>query len=252
MISRRRHRGPLLVQSPFYPEGDVCHTYILHPPGGVAGGDALTLEFDAAAAARVLLTTPAAGKFYRCRDNPSHQRVSIRAGDGACVEWLPQENILFDGARTRLDLDVHLAPNARLLAWDMLCLGRPLAGEAFAGGGLDTRLAVYRGEMPEFIETLDVEAAGRFARAPWGLAGRAVLGTFIASPAGAAMHDAALAAHRRRGLEGSSVTRLRELVVCRYLGDSCAQLREYFMLLWQTLRPLLSGLAPCPPRVWTS
>src|SRR5687767_12620266 len=88
VLASRRHDGPLVVQKPLYPEGDaVCHTILVHPPGGIAGGDALSLDIDAGAAAHVLLTTPAAGKWYRTAGPEASQRVSIRAAAGACVEW---------------------------------------------------------------------------------------------------------------------------------------------------------------------
>ena len=40
-VSHRKHLGPLVIQKPFYPEGEVCHVYLIHPPGGIVGGDEL-------------------------------------------------------------------------------------------------------------------------------------------------------------------------------------------------------------------
>src|SRR5688572_28176453 len=130
VLASRRHDGPLVVQKPLYPEGDaVCHTILVHPPGGIAGGDELVIDVDAGAAAHVLLTTPAAAKWYRTSGPEASQQASVRAGPGACVEWLPQETILYDGSRTRIDTTVALAADATFIGWDIVCLGRTAHGE---------------------------------------------------------------------------------------------------------------------------
>src|SRR2546423_15456645 len=99
VLAERSHEGPLVVQKPLYPEGDtVCHTILVHPPGGIAGGDELRIEARVGAAAHTLLTTPAAGKWYRSAGPWAQQRVRLDGGAGPSVQWLPQESILFDGA----------------------------------------------------------------------------------------------------------------------------------------------------------
>src|SRR5688572_22366253 len=93
-LVERQHRGPLVIQRPFHPEGDPCHAYIVHPPGGVVGGDALRVDIEVSAGAHALITTPAATKFYRCDGRTSSQIQELRAA-GATLEWLPQENIFY-------------------------------------------------------------------------------------------------------------------------------------------------------------
>ena len=97
VLARRRHHGPLVVQRPFYPEPNgTCHLYVLHPPGGVVGGDRLSVDVRLArGAARALLTTPAAAKFYRTQGLRAAQRLHMRVGAGSRLEWLPQENIVY-------------------------------------------------------------------------------------------------------------------------------------------------------------
>src|ERR1700754_4346657 len=99
-IIARQHHGPLLVQRPFYPEGEVCHAYIVHPPGGVVGGDELQLRVETRDGAHALLTTPAAAKFYRSDGRTARQEQILRA-DGTTLEWLPQESIFYPQARVR-------------------------------------------------------------------------------------------------------------------------------------------------------
>ena len=98
-LARRRHSGPLLVQRSFYPEdARLCQMVIVHPPGGVAGGDELAIDIVAEERAGVQLTTPGAGKWYRGFGRHARQTVRIAVAAGAMCEWLPQESIIFDGA----------------------------------------------------------------------------------------------------------------------------------------------------------
>ena len=86
VLKSRSHVGPLAVQRPFYPEGDVCHVYILHPPGGVVGGDELAIHINAATGSHALVTTPAAGKFYRSDGRTAKQSVNVKIAAGAIVD----------------------------------------------------------------------------------------------------------------------------------------------------------------------
>jgi len=125
VAAQRRHYGPLAVQRPFYPEGDVCHLYLLHPPGGVVGGDTLDIRVRAGTGARALVTTPGATKFYRSAGATAAVTQTLQVDAGAVLEWLPQEAILFQGAVARQQTCIELAAGACFAGWDILCLGRP-------------------------------------------------------------------------------------------------------------------------------
>ena len=107
VLAQRRQRGPLAVQRTFHPEGDTCHLYLLHPPGGVAGGDRLVIDTRLKPGARALVTTPGATKFYNSigPEASQLQRFSI---DEGCLEWLPQENIFFPDAAVDEWMWLHL------------------------------------------------------------------------------------------------------------------------------------------------
>ena len=134
-LARRAHRGPLVVQRPFLPEGPgVCHVYLLHPPGGLVGGDELTIDVEVDAGAHALVTTPAAGKVYRTTGAAARQTQRLRVADGATLEWLPQEAILYDGARATLETRVELGAARRFIGIDAVCFGLPAGRAPFARG----------------------------------------------------------------------------------------------------------------------
>ncbi|MDX1607188.1 MAG: urease accessory protein UreD [Candidatus Competibacterales bacterium] len=252
-LVRRDHRGPLLVQRPFHPEpGGHCHCYLLHPPGGVVGGDELTVEATGAPEAGAVFTTPAAAKFYRRAGAPALQRQSLRVADGALLEWLPQETLLYAGARLQARTRIELAAEACFIGWELYCLGRPAAGERFTSGSADLHLELWRETTPLLVERHRIEAEGAIRTARWGLAGQPVFATLVCSPhPGAEVLDAL---RRRLHADGpaASVTTLDGVLLCRYLGPSIATARGLFGAAWNLLRPALAGRPACPPRVWST
>jgi urease accessory protein len=251
VLAAKRQLGPLTVQRPFYPEGDVCHVYLLHPPGGVVGGDDLRLDVGVGQGARVLVTTPGAGKFYRSGERVAAQRVGLEIGPDGVLEWLPQESILFDGARVRVDTRVDLHPRARFLGWELYCLGRPACGERFAHGRADLRLAVYRGDRPLLAERLRLKAGDRLDGSA-GLRGHPFVGTLVATGADAASLEAArgLLPPPHRVVAGATL--LEDLLVVRCLGRDGEDVTRLLRGLWSVLRPSLLGRPAAPPRIWAT
>jgi urease accessory protein len=246
------HRGPLQVQKALYPEGpDTCHVVVLHPPGGIAAGDSLALHVSLDDGANALLTTPGANKWYRSTGAVARQSQQFALAGDAVLEWLPRENILFDGSNIAMSLDVALGTDARYFGWEVLCFGRRASGERWRRGTLAMRTSVRRAGRLLWSELGHVEAASGFAQSPMGLGGRTVSGTFLA--AGADTDDATLRACRRQVTSSAApigVTRLPGVLIARYLGDSCEEALDYFTVLWTLLRPALTAKAACAPRVW--
>lgn len=244
------HRGPLRVQRPFYPEHpSVCHAYLLHPPGGVVGGDELHLQAEVVSAAHALITTPAANKLYRSAGAQSRLDQRLQVAQDAMLEWLPQETIAFAGSHAQLYTRVELAPQARFIGWDLLCLGRPAAGETYAQGSCINHWEIYRGGELRWWERAHYDA--ELLAAAWGLRGQPVSAMLLATPAPAdcvARIRAALG--EPQGAALWAVTQLPELLICRYLGPSVAQARAVLMQAWAVLRPALCPHPVCPPRIW--
>jgi urease accessory protein len=253
VLALRRQEGPLAVQKPLYPEGEgVCHAIVLHPPGGIAGGDELEIAVRAGDRSHALLTTPGAAKWYRTGGPWAGQHLAIEVGDGACVEWLPQETIVFDGALASLRTEVTLAPDARYLGWEILCLGRSGSGERYTHGACRVATDIRCGERPLWRERGSIAGATRLLESPAGLGGASVCGTLLASAP--EIGDELLRACRdiepREGR--GAVTRLPRVFVARYLGDSSEAARAYFVLLWRLLRPALLGRDAVEPRIWST
>jgi len=253
-LSRRAHSGPLRVQRPFYPEPQVCHVYILHPPGGIVGGDTLLIQVLAGERAQVLLTTPAANKFYRSKDGTSarlHQSLTVEAG--ASLEWFPQESIVFDGAWADSTTRVELARDAHFMGWEITCLGRRAAQEVYTHGEYRQHFEIWRDGQPLWIERACVTGGSALLGAAWGLAGFSVTGSFVCitkNPSAVQCVRDAVAQTTQDNF--FSVTQRDEVLICRYLGHSAEQARHYFIRAWEVLRPLVLERTACTPRIWAT
>lgn len=249
-LVHRKQRGPLAVQRPFYPEGGVCHLYLLHPPGGVVGGDGLEVDVAVHADAHALLTTPGATKFYRSSGPQAQLRQTLSVAAGAALEWFPQENIFFPGARARLRTEVRLEPGARFMGWEIHCLGRPVNHETFDTGALNLRLDLDRGATPLLRECLNVE--GGAVSGPATLRDYPVNATFLAGGATPELRDLVRERLSETDTGLAAATLLEDLLVVRYLGTSTAAARRLFVAAWTALRPALLGRAACSPRIWAT
>lgn len=250
VLAHRERHGPLAVQRPFYPEGGICHVYLLHPPGGVVGGDRLQIDAGLAEGSHALVTTPGATKFYRSAGEVARQAQCLRLDDGSSLEWLPQENILFPGAQVAMQTRVDLSGDARLALWEIHCLGRPVIDEGFDQGSLDASLEVYRDGRPLLIERLRVDAGSR--RRLSQLGGRAVTATAVFTHADDDCLRIARECIDALGIRIAGATRIGDLLVLRYLGDSTELARNLFTGIWRVLRERLLRRAVSTPRIWNT
>lgn len=249
VVAQRRQRGPLAIQRPFYPEGDLCHLYLLHPPGGVVGGDQLQIEANVMKNAAALVTTPGATKFYRSNGLLARQTQILRVAKNATLEWVPQENIFFPGAHCQLATEIHLEANAGFMGWEVQCLGRPANDERFNPGFGDFRLRLQRDNRPILIERFTVGAENPL-EALSGLRGNPVLGTMIATGVDKVLLESLQTQFSSLPKAETGFTLLEDILVCRYLGHSTEQARKLFAAVWEKTRPHCIQRQACTPRIW--
>jgi urease accessory protein len=247
----------LRVQKALYPEGEsVCQTILLHPPSGIAGGDHLNISADIGAGTHAQLTTPGAGKWYRTAGPEASQSIAFNVGDRATLEWLPQESIVFDGARAHMETRVALATSSRYIGWDILCLGRAAAGERFANGHFDLFYRVDRSRRPIWIERGGFAGNDPMLASPAGWAGATVCGTLLCSFPELPQQAAALLDGCRRiaPADGANhgLSALPGILVARYLGNSSEAARLWFAELWAILRPACCSRPAVTPRIWNT
>lgn len=242
----QRHRGPLRIQRPFYPEGPrVCHVYLLHPPAGIVGGDDIRIRAAVASEAHALVTTPGATRFYRSKDAEAQLQQIVRVSPGSSLEWLPQETLFMRGARAKTVSRIELEGDARFFGWETLGFGRPALGEAFTQGELETRLEIYRDGRPLLLDCFRVEE-GRLE----GLLGHSAVTTLVATGA----NEVALEA-TRAVLEGASESRMAatlmdDLLVVRGVAQRCEPLFKRCVEIWRCLRPVVLDRPAAAPRIW--
>lgn len=196
-LMHSRHEGPLRVLKTLYPEGEgVCHQVIVHPPGGIVGGDTLQIALALGPGTHAVITTPGATRFYRSAGEPAAQHVRAELATGARLEWLPQETIAHSGCLADSQATFALEPGAEMIGWELLALGAPAAGEAFEAGRYTQRLAL----PGVWLEHGTIAAADTtLLTSPLGFAGRSCLLTLWAasgSPLQAPRSDALLEAAR--------------------------------------------------------
>jgi urease accessory protein len=258
-LLRHRHEGPLRVLQSLYPEGPaVCHNVLVHPPGGLVGGDALEIDAHVGALAHALVTTPGATRFYRSAGASASQRLRLVVGDAARAEWLPLETICHPGALAETRIALDLAPRAETIGWDLLALGLPAAGAPFDAGRVTQHI-----ELPGvWLERGRIDASDRrLLDSPLGWAGRRVLATLwfaAGSPLADARREALLDAARMAardhplGAHAGCTAPNARVVVLRALSPRVEPAWTLLVAVWRRWREVAWKLPASLPRVWAT
>ncbi|MER0169547.1 MAG: urease accessory protein UreD [Nitrosomonas sp.] len=256
-LVERDHFGPLLIQKPLYPEGrKICHAVIIHPPGGIVGGDQLEITADAEASAKVQITTPGAAKWYKANGHTSRQKIRIRVKKGASLEWVPQETIFYNHTDVAVDHQIILEDDAVYIGCEILCFGRTAFGETFSDGQIKQRTSIQRNGKIIWLEQIRLRGEDAAMNGPLALSGKTVCATLLLT--GKTIPQPLLDLAREEaektanGAGQVGISQLKAVTVARYLGDSSEVARHVMLRIWGLLRPELTGCAAIVPRMWST
>ncbi|MSP80774.1 MAG: urease accessory protein UreD [Rhodospirillales bacterium] len=246
---------PLRVLFPAPEDPAVPIAVLVTTSGGLVGGDRLAIAATVGEGAAALVTSQAAEKVYRSTGRDCRVDVDLTIGAGAWMEWLPHETILFDGARLRRRIVADVAAGGKLLAGELLVLGRTARGERLTHGLARDAWEIRRRGRLVWADALHLE--GDLARAisdPAGLAGAVAYATFVY-----AADDAIERIELARGLlpandEGvlrSGATIVNGVLVVRWLACDAFALRAAFTAFWAAFRCRVGGGVSGLPRLWS-
>ena len=257
-VARHAHNGPLRILQSLYPEGDaVCHNVLVHPPGGLVGGDTLDITATVGPGAHGLVTTPGATRFYRSTGERALQRTHLTLAEGARLEWLPLEALCYNACNAENHLTLNLAPGAECMGWDVTALGLPHAGQPFETGRF-----VQHIEAPgRWLERGVINAADhRLLESPQGLAGHRCMASLffvVGTPLERARRDTALDAaravmdaHALKATAGATSPNGQVLVV-RALAPQVEPAMQLLQQVRAAWRAALWQLCAEPPRIWS-
>jgi len=250
-------QAPLKVQRPFYPEGKrICHSIILHTAGGIVGGDRVSLDIELQPHAQALITTATAGKIYRTNGQEAQQTINIKVAKDACLEWFPQETIVFNDARFRQDIRIELETGASLFLWEINRFGRTARGEKFLQGEWRSRTEIWQENRPLWIDRQQLKGSEEMWHSRYTLAGQPVIATFtaIGQPLTPEMIAKARSIFPPSLSEGEGLkmglTRLPDGLLCRYRGTSTTDAKNWFIQLSDFLRQSCAQYPGDQSRVW--
>ncbi len=243
--------SPLRFLFPHVPADEPLTACLANTAGGIVGGDEHRIRIHAMPGARVLAMGQAAEKVYRSAGATAQMDIELRAEPDAWLEWLPQETILFEGARfarrTRLDIDGA----ARAMIGEILVFGRSAHGETLSTGLIHDAVDVARDGRTVWADALHLDGDLRAPLLhPSGFAGAKASALLLL-----VAHDAIADRDALRELAPPDGVRfgatvVAGLVLARWLASDAAAMRRHYAAAWTTLRARAGGLPGRLPPLW--
>jgi urease accessory protein len=275
-LSHLYQHAPLRVLFPSSPTEDVLGAVVVNTSGGLVGGDSLDISVALGPGAQALVTTQAAEKLYRSIGPDCLVTVRIEVRENAWLEWLPQETIIFDGARLRRRTTLTVSPGARLLAGEVLVFGRIARGEGLSYGLIHDEWQLCMGGRLLWADSLHLagDLAAKLA-APAGFRGSKAMATFIYVAQDAprwleaarellvlsraetinSVEDSAYPVGDELWAGASCINPVlsraeTNVLLARWLSTDAAVVRRSYGIFWKGFRSMVGNLPPRLPTIW--
>ena len=256
-LARYEHKGPLRILQSLYPEGDaVCHNVLVHPPGGLVGGDTLDITINVSTGAHGLITTPGATRFYKSLGEPALQRTRANVQANGRLEWLPLETIAYAACQAENRSIFELALGAEMIGWDVTALGLPNANLPFETGSFMQHI-----EIPGvWLERGRIDATDeRLMNSPLGLAGHRCMASLFFATGSVLGRDrkehalnvarSVMEAHALNNTAGATSPN-DHVVVVRMLAPLVEPAMDLLRQVWASWRKELWQMKAATPRIW--
>jgi urease accessory protein len=222
--------------------------------GGFTGGDRMATSIAMGAGTKAMAIAQAAEKLYRSTGSETRIEIALDVEAGGWLEWLPQETILFNGARMRRRTEIALAADAAVLAGEILVFGRSAHGESMTGGLVHDAWSVQRDGVLIWADRFHAADAllAEALEHPAALKGMRAAAMLVHVGPGAEQRLALL-----RDLMALAPTEVRcaatvvnGVLIARWLAADALELRPSFAAAWMALRSDARDLAPRLPSFW--
>lgn len=252
VLTQCKHSGPFVVQRSFYPEEDEAtpHIYLLHPSGGLVGGDRLILDVQLKSNSSALLTSPSVSKFYSTNGFYAIQKNIFKLENNSILEWVPQGIIFFPKSKAIIDTTFILESNARVIFFEMLCFDSVIINDDSIPEDINIFLNINLPRSVGLRERLRVSASDYTIK----LGGFKISALLFAIPSNEQMlcQVRKLISKKLAGskLQIGGATLLGELLIVRLLGNDNQSLSKLMYCIWSVIRPVIVGKKIFMPRVW--
>lgn len=246
ILFSKKSLGPLIVQHPFYPEKKVCHTYIIHPPGGIVSGDILNIIVKLKKNTNTLFTNPSATKFY-CSNRLQKSKVKINfyIEDNASLEWLPQNSIFFPNSYVDIENNFFIKNTSKIIIWETLCINDMLNNyKKLQKSFITNRTKIWINNFLFLNEKINI-----IEEKLYNFLDYSIITTLFGFPVNKNVVKLLYKFVKNKKLM-IGITLIKNLLIIKILEKNNITNQNIIQKIWKILRPEIIGEKICIPRIW--